>query len=268
MFSINGIALDDDTREWVVRSSSAPLAGTDIDRSTLSNGGQDGNVTGLPSRRISPTVSLVIETPRAEGREALLALLGSDPIVLTDSNLPGKQALLEVLTLSDEEDGGGDEDDPVVLVTMIARIPGVFWRDTDEATSTPAALGSGSVEVEVMPNLSAPVRDAIVRVKGGTTNLLVTDSHGTFFGYSAVLPSTSYLRFDSATGKAWITTSDTWSGGTEVTGDIEIGPGEYPLEVTPSFTDPSDRKGVLTVTTTARTGSPTVEVRGRRAYRV
>ncbi len=178
------------------------------------------------------------------------------------------QAECELAAISPETEGPADA---IVELRATLRIPGVYWRDTDTTTSTPEAIDGATVTTEVFEGLSAPVRDMLVRVKGGVSGLRVEGARGTFFTYGAELPDGSYLRFDSTTGRAWVTVTDTWTGGTEVTENIGNGAPPYFLELRHSYPtpgDPTDRVAVLTVITTARTGTPAVEVRGRAAHAV
>lgn len=261
MFSLNGHPLDDAARGWLVlEDGTNPLASLDVELSALIVGGRDG-VRSVPGSRLhAPVIPLEIETPDGDALEALFALLRSSTLTLTDSDRPGKILPVELLTAAPVETGG------VVEVSCAFRVPGVFWRGETIVTTDPAALGSASVAVAAFPGASAPIRDAIIRVAGGITNVKVEDSRGSFFRYPTVLPAGSYLRFDSATGRAWATPTNTWTGGTEVTGLIESGAGDYPLELWPAFTNPSTRAVALTVTSSARTGSPTIEIRGRSAH--
>lgn len=266
VYLVNGIALDDDTRGWVCRDESRPLAQFDVELTSLQAAGRDGVVPGLRRRQGAPTIMLMVETPE-EHQQALRSLFTQKTLILTNpTKYPDLQAPVELVGRSPFGYGDADE---VVELTVMLRIPELFWRDDTVTTSDAAALGSGSVQVEVMAGLSAPVRDALVRIKGGVTDLRVADADGSWFEYGAALANGHYLRFDSATGQAWDTNSDTWTGGTEVTGYISTGPGAYPLELTPQFTtDPDDRSALLTVTSDTRTGAPTIEVRGQRAYEV
>lgn len=266
MFAINGVLLDDDTRGWVCRDESTPLVGIDVEVTSLNAAGRDGDVPGLQRRAASPTIMLMVETPQAH-EQALRSVFRKRSLVLTNpTKYPDMEVAVELLSLSPTGYGAADA---VVEFTALLRVPELFWRDDADTTSAAAALGSASVEVAVMAGLSAPVRDALVRVKGNVTDLRVTDADGSWFEYQQALPAGSYLRFDSRTGRAWVTATNTWTGGTEVTGYINTGPGPYPLELTPQFSaDPDDRVAVLTVTTDTRASAPTIEVRGRRAYEV
>jgi len=263
VFSINGIALENEALEWVVRGGSSVVSSVEYDRQSLSVPGRAG-VTPLIGSERAPVIPIQVETPRSN-QGALRSLFQRAGLVLTEDGQDGIQAEVELMGLSPVTYGPADE---VVEIVAMLRIPGVYWRDTATGTSDPVAIGSASVGVEVLEGLSAPVTDAIVRVKGGVTGLRVTDSGGSFFEYEEVLASGDYLRFHSDTGRAFVTSSDTWTGGTEVTGHIENGPGPYYLEMVPWFTDPADRVASLLVTSSARTGSPTIEVRGRRAHAV
>jgi hypothetical protein len=155
-------------------------------------------------------------------------------------------------------------------VTFLIRLPHVYWRDSAESTSVAAALSSASVAVTgLFPGLSAPVQDVIVRVKGATAGLQVTDTAGSWFAYAPALTGTQYLRFESATGRAFVTTTDTWTGGTEVSGSVDFGGPRGVFEITPRLApaDPSSRDGRLTVATATRSGA-SIQVRGKGAYLV
>ena len=256
-YALNGIDLDNNSMGTHLQAESKPKPGIERRTVTVSGGGRDGNVP-VPQSSESPVIALVVRVPEAS-EEAFLALLSSPSLTLTHD---GRDAVVELLAAASEF-GFLFTD-----YTCLFRVPGMFWRDPTVTTTTAVAISSASVVVDVMSGLSAPVRDAIVRIKGGVTNPKVTDSQGSSFQYIGVLPATSWLRFHSDTGRAYTTTTDVWTGGTEVTGVVLNGPTVYPLELTPKFTDPTIRAAQFTVTTTARTGTPTVEIRGKRAYRV
>jgi len=199
-----------------------------------------------------------VRAPEASA-DALLALFDAEPLILGDV---GREAAVELLSATPEH--------RVVqrkfwyYVTALLRVNGVYWRDEDDTTTEPVNLAASTV-VTLLDGLTAPVDDAVLRVKGQATGLVVTDSGGTSLSYGAEIPAGSYMRYHCAARRAWLTATDTWEGGTEVTGNITSG--RHPLEIRPHFTDPSDRAGRLTVTTTARSGAQ-IEVRGRRAYRL
>jgi hypothetical protein len=205
-----------------------------------------------------------VQTPK-ENLEALYALFSQRTVKIALTTGATREA---AVTLAGADYVGYGEADKILDVTLTLRLDGAFSRALAESTSAAVALGSGSVVASVMPGLSAPVQDAIVRVKGQTTGLRVTDSAGSWFSYAPALPAGSYLRFHADTGQAFITTTDTWTGGTDVSGVVDFGGDLGVFELTPYFTtDPTVRSARLTVTTTARSGA-TFEVRGKAAYLV
>lgn len=260
MFSLGGIVLDNDHMGWSVQASSEPYTGISRRSVSLTVPGRDGN-PWVDADEDSPVISLVLRST-AQGLESLLALLDAKPAVL------GKVGTLrvvpvELLSAAPALVPG----DPSLSsdVRVLARFNDMFWRDKDERLSAVLPVASSPVDVEVMGGLSAPVRDAVIRVKGQLTGLQITDAGGTFIRYTQPIPTGSYFRYHSDTRRAFVTTTDTWAGGTEVTGLIEFG--RKPFQITPTFTDPATRIGRLTVTSTART-SATIQVRGKNAYRV
>lgn len=263
MYSVSGFPLDNVTLGWVLRAPTQPLSQLVKQAQGLTLPGRDG-IVPLPSVFESPAITLVVQTPKAQ-LEVLYALFLQQTLTLSYSSAPWRSVAIEYLAAAIVGYGAADE---IVDIAFTVRLNGVFWRDTDTITTAALALGAASVIAPAFPALSAPVRDAIVRVMGSVTGLKVADPRGSFFSYPLALPAGSYLRFHSDTGRAFVTTTDVWTGGTEVTGFIVNGPGPYFLEITPTFTDPSARTGGLTVTTDTRASSPTIEVRGKGAYLV
>lgn len=119
---------------------------------------------------------------------------------------------------------------------------------------------------DILSGLSAPVQDAVIRVKGAATGIQVTDQSGAW----VTLPDVAagrWVRFEADTGRAFETTTDTWTGGTEVSGAVDFGGPRGVFEITPALTpgDPTTRVGRLTVATASRTGA-VIEVRGKSAH--
>lgn len=264
MYSLDAVPLDNETFGWVVLGESTPLSQHGRGLTSLRLPGRDG-VLPLPATFDPVPLSLLVETPR-EHLETLLALAASAS-TLTLTSDSSRTAAVEFVTAPLEGIGDADE---LVEARLVYRLPGAFWRDTTETTSTAVNLSAASVDVDVFAGLSAPVQDAIVRIKGSCTGLRVTDD-GTesWFDYSGALGAGDYLRFDSATSRAWVTTSDTWTGGTEVSGAIDVdGPrGVFELSPVRNPSDPADRTATLVVTTATRSGA-SIRVRGRGAYLV
>ena len=264
MYSLNAVPLDNTDYGWVVLAESTPLSQHGRALTTLRFPGRDG-VHPLTATFDPVPLSLLVETPR-EHLETLLAL-ATTATVLTLTADSSRTAAVEFVAAP--LDGTGDAD-AIVDVRLVFRLPGAFWRDTAETTIDAVALGGASVEVDLLEGLSAPVQDAIVRVAGACTGLRVTDDGtGSWFDYSGTLGASDYLRFESSSGRAWVTTSDVWTGGTEVSGAIDFdGPrGVFELGPVVDPIDPADRKATIVVTTATRSGA-SVRVRGRGAYLV
>lgn len=268
MYSLNGIPLDNPEYGWTLLEASSPLLAHSANRSRLQIPGRDGSVR-LPATTDTPIMRLTVETPRANA-EALLALAASDPVI-TRTAPPGpdesaKSAQTEFLASSPI---GVEPDDAMIEVDLMLQIPGAFWRDVAEVTQGPFTLVSASQEIAVLTGISAPVQDAIVRVKGAATGVRVTDdAGGSWFAYSGELAGTDYLRFEAATGRAYVTTSNVWTGGTEVSGAIDYDGPRQVFELTPRIdvVDPTSRGARLVVTSLTRSAAE-VSVRARGAYR-
>lgn len=260
-YLIDGQPLDNPTLGWVFRSASKPLPRFDLLRPDLTIGGRDGVAPGLPVTVDAPTVVLVVQTPRAN-LPALVALV-TRGTYLTDSARPGRRIRYEVTALTPT--GYGPEDQ-VVDASFTIRYPTVAWRDDTDATTT-TALSSASVTVAgLFPGLSADIPDAILRIRGAVSGLQITDAgSGSWVTYSGAVTGAQWLRYESDTGRAYLTTTDTWTGGTEVSGEIDFGGGRGWFELSPQWSTPAARTAQLTVTTATRSAA-SIQVRGRGAH--
>lgn len=263
MYTINGVALDNPVRGWSEHADSDDLAEFSPSVTVLRIPGRDGYPV-LSTDRLAPRLTLLVWTP-GSGVEDLYALFTRPVNYLGLEDDATRQAEFQAVVgkprrLPTVED--------LVEVSIGVSLVDAAWRDVSESTSSAVNLSSASVDTSVFADSSAPVSDAVVRVKGVTTVLRVEDSAGSWFTYAPSIPSGSYLRFHADTGEAFVTTSDAWTGGTDVSGDIDFGGPRGGFEITPKFTtDPSTRAGVLTVTTATRSGAQ-IQVRGKGAYLV
>lgn len=260
MYSVNGVPLDNPSLGWILRSPTKPLSTLTYERASIESAGRDGVVAGLPATTGPVTLRFVVQTARAN-LETLIAVFGAGGrLTLTAS--AGREVQFE--TLSHTPEGYGPAD-AIVDATFLIRLPGVFWRDIAQTTET-SPLTAASVIVSAFGGISAPVADAVIRVQGAATAIQITDSSGAW----VTLPNVAagqWLRFDSASGKAFVTTSDTWSGGTDVSGQVDFGGPRGVFEIAPILTpgNPSVRFGQVAVTTATRSGA-SVDVRGKAAY--
>jgi hypothetical protein len=262
-YLINGVPLDNATRGWNLEAGSQMRTDITAQAMALKLQGRDGVVAGLPADVGPSTNTLVVGTPSSEFG-ALYALIKRGG-VLTSTEWPLREAVFEYLSHTVEEEL---ETNDYLHVTFLIRLPGGYWRDIAETTTSSVSLSSASLTTDVMSGISAPVQDAVLRVKGATTGLQITDqASGAWAAYAPALTTAQWLRFESATGRAFITTTDVWTGGTEVSGDMDFGGPRGVFEITPYWagTDPSARTGRLVVASATRT-TASIQVRGKSAF--
>lgn len=257
MYSINSIPLDYEPLDWRFRALSEPLSGLSRERTTLHAAGRDGIISVPGATFDAVGLSLMVQTPRAN-HEALVALFAEDGYLsLTDA--PSRRSRYEFLASSPVGYGAAEE---IVDVTFSIRLVDAAWRSLTETTTPPATL-TASTAVVVFSGMSAPVQDAIIRVKGQCAGLTVTDSSGAWLTFPAIA-ATEWLRVQGR--RAFITTTDTWTGGVDVSGSLRQGGPRRRFEITPKRgTTPDLRDGRLTVTTSSRSGA-VIQIRGRSAF--
>ena len=262
MYSVDGVPLQNPGMGWKFRGPSKPLSDLTVQRTSLRVPGLPGVVAGVEKTLEAldaPTLMLVVQTPRSAYEDVLALLSAGSVLSITDR--PEKQAEYELLTTSYEGHGNADA---IIDVTAAVRLPGVFWRDVEETTLA-TDLTSDSVVADAW-RMTGLVTDAVIRVRGTTGLRLISSS--AYVEYSPTLTSGSYFRYECATGRAFVTTTDTWIGGTEVSGAVEDdGPGDkfgiYPWRPTPL-----ESIARLRVASTARAAGAKVELRGRGAHLV
>lgn len=261
MYSISGVALDSPSLSWGVDGRTKTLAELSWSLSSVSAQGRDGVIPVNGGAAQAPVWGLYVRTSIVN-REALIALVSTGSSVRVGAKSVGYT--VAAVSVAEEVFAAG-----WCVMLFALRLDGAWWRDVSLATSAVVSLGSASVSVPgLFTGMSAPVQDAMVRVKGACAGLQVTDAEGSWFTYGGSLTGSQYFRFESSTGRAYVTSTDTWSGGTEVSGDTDYGGSRGLFEITPAWSsDPAVRAGVLTVATASRSGA-SVQVRGRGAYLV
>lgn len=261
-YALNGVPFDNPTLGWTHRGTSKPLADLATALQSVKQNGRHGVLSPMPGVLESPVLQFVVRTPRANLRT--LQMLVSGGGVLT-STYETPSVAVEFVSCAPR---GVAAADGIVDLSFVFRVPDGGGRGA-LATSAAVTLGSASVVVPgLFAGLTLGVQDAMVRVKGAVAGLQVTDAGGSWFTYAGSLTGSQYLRFESASGRAFVTTSDVWTGGTEVSGDIDFGGPRGVFEITPKWTtDPAVRAGELTVVTSSRTGAA-AQVRGQGAFLV
>lgn len=263
MYSIDGVPLDNSALGWVFRSGSQPYSGMEADIVSSRATGRDGAKNGM-STYGSPTLKLVVQTPLAN-LEALNALFRGHDLTLRKVSDSSRLARITLVTSEPARFYPGSR---LIDMAYYVQIDGAYWRGATQTTTAPVTLSSASVVVDnILPGISAPVQDAIIRVRGGFTNLRITDTSGAWVTVNS-LNEGAYVRIDCATLRAWWTNSDTWEGGQETSGRCDFGGPRDLFEITPRWTssNPASRAGRLTVETATRTTQARIEIRGRGAF--
>ncbi|WP_136057236.1 hypothetical protein [Microbacterium sp. K24] len=257
---VNSVPLDNPSMGWIFRKGSVPYSGADIDLGQVSLAGRDGTLATATTIR-SPMYPLVVNTAPS-GWPSLLALFTSQRLVLTRDDAPGLE--IPVRLASSTPDRVFDRN-KYIDATFLVELTGAFWRD-QVASTTSVVVNAASKLLTLFPAMSAPIADAVLRVQGAATGIQITDAAGSWVTLPNVAAG-SWVRFESATGKAFVTTTDVWTGGTDVSGAVDFGGPRGVFEITPVLTplNPSDRRGELTITTASRTGTSSFAVRGKSA---
>lgn len=261
MYRIDGVSLDNPWMGWAFMRASRPLAAHSVQRTALRVPGLPGvepDTDDMLSSLTEGTMTLVVETPRKNF--AALTRLMLNAKVVTRDDIPGRSARVESVSTSPEGRGPADA---IVTLTAVLRVPGVFWRDPE--VTYPAPLGGPDVAVSPWP-MDGLVTDAVIRVTG-TTGLRI-ESSWAHLEYLPTIPAGSFLRYESRTGQAFLTSGDSWVGGDPVSGLVnDDGPGEK-FAIFPVSTGVADSRAQLRVITTNRTGGARIELRGRPAHLV
>lgn len=262
-FLINGIALDQPSKSWVVSERSKVMGGMARRIQSLTRPGRDGLVR-VPSDFDTATFGLVVNSPRANV-DPLVTLLQAPDAVLTDSARAGQQAVLDLVSLDYPRLAPGDR---LVAVTAMYRLTDPFWRDTSDATTSAVSLASGTGHVDPWVGGSAPVADALILVHGPATSIDAVDHlTGSGFQWEGTLDSSHSLVYDMETQEARITVGASFTGGTDATSGLAmIGDRMRLWPVLDSGTLTTASR--LDVTVVGYGAASNVQVKGRAAYAV
>lgn len=152
---------------------------------------------------------------------------------------------------------------------VVCSVPGTFWRGATavDATTPTATTATVTHTLTALDGGTAPITDALIRVKGGFATLTITDANG---GGSITInepcTDTQYIIIDPKNWTARKVTTNTWSGGTNVDSEVvsDRGMGSM-LTLQPQFsTDKGSYR--LAISATNPSGTPLVTARARKAY--
>lgn len=259
MLTLDGALLDDAAGRFYVLATSQVRNPPTVVVSDVNVPGQHGvipgnlSVYGPGSVILSMRVRGGTYAAMLANYTALMAAVGVRrvPRTLLDTEI-NQQASVQLVSVSEFRQVFRKMGD----CTVTLSIPRSFWRDsadltvdlgTTGGTQTPGALQGGS----------APILDPVfVSVgNGASTDFKVTDDETlTSFRFVGTVPGGQSVRIEPDTASAYLVTSGSpWNGGTDASGLLTVGPGQFVLSPGSGFT-------------IAKTGSTNTQVRARRAY--
>lgn len=274
MYALDGMPLDDPGRRWVLNSKTGLRIVPGRAQTGVQLPGRDGVQPSLGSR-FDPGALLISLTLRGKTHaevmsnlEIMHGVLGQRrkllPLTHTYGNGQVREALVEVLSATDHEMPFTE----FVRLAVQCSVPGSFWRDlatTD--TRLPVAASATAAEVTGLAGSTAPVQDALLRIKGGWATVSVEDVvTGDKVTVTTPAAASEYVIIDTAAWTARKVTTDTWSGGTNVITSVVSNRGSGPmLGMEPDFATGAGRIRIR-ATGTNITGTPEVVVRAKRAF--
>jgi hypothetical protein len=266
MYSLNGVELNEGHIGWrILRPGTSTQGGitNEINKSQVP--GQNGYTPG-PTSFSEQVVVLIVRTPR-ERLDELLALCAAAS-TLTRTADPTKT--LNVVLSSAIPSGEAVKDSSFDVALTLSAYEGV-WRDTDEQVVGPTTIASPSQTLTMLPDLSAPISDMDVFIRGVFKQFTLLDSGGSW------LKSTRDWAGSASTGILWV-------GGTQQAFLANESAPFVPVSDVSQFVDTSGNGGFfftpmlvsgnpklrqvsLKLTTLTQT-STTIRVRAKRSYRM
>jgi len=259
-YLVNGVVLDDPSRGWRLLAATLPRSGLTMSTSQSTRPGRDG-FKQLPSTRGGVVPQFEVLVPAADWEE-LLAVFTAPALVISRDDAPGRVAVGSLKSSSSPKDYPRSG---MVSAVFYVEIPDGAWRGGEEVTAL-FVTGPAGVTGSLFPGLSAPVQDAIVRFRGPLEDPQIVDPSGAFIAVDGTIGDGEFLRFESDRGRAWLTDTDSWTGGEEVSGLVDFGGPRGIFEITPQFTDPAERTGQVTLTQASYNTGSGFQVRGRAAF--
>lgn len=146
--------------------------------------------------------------------------------------------------------------------------PNPFWRGTATLTAdTPALTATYASHTLADFQSTAPITDSLIRVQGGFSTAYVgCPISGDEILINTPLTATEYAVIDTANWSARKVTTDTWTGGTDITASVSSNKGRgHMLSLEPDQILTGGRYR-LRVRATNPTSSPVAQVRAKLSY--
>jgi len=266
MYNLNGIALHDATRGWrIMRGGTNTKIGITNSLTQVAAPGRNGYRPAPHTFREQMFVFVVRTT--LEGLEPLLALCAAAH-TLTRTDDATRMARVELASAMPSSDAPRDSMQDVAI-TFVAY-EGV-WRDVNAPTASPIGVTSPVQTITMLSDLSAPIDDADIFIRGVFGQFTLLDSGGSWLKTTMSWPGSSStgLLYAGSTGQAFLANeSSPWVPVTDRSQYVDVS-GNGGLKLTPNLVsgNPAVREVSFKLTTLSQT-STTIRVRAKRAYRM
>lgn len=265
MYSINGVALNDPTKGWVVlRKGTRAVSGVTKQITKVNVPGYDGYFRA-PSTRNEQVLVFNVKTP-LDRAEELLALLDSPSLSVQKDGDATREAFAELVSAIPD---GEYPKDSIIYITVTLNVYGAAWSDVTATITGPVTVTDPVQQITLLEGISAPVRDMDVFLSGVFGQFQLVDSAGSWLKSTAAWPGSAGtgMLYIGSTGQTFVANvASPWTPVSDAGHLVDVSGGGG-FKITPELAvgDPTTRRGHLTLTTLTQT-STTIRVRAKNAY--
>jgi hypothetical protein len=266
IYSINGRQIHEGHTGWrVLRAGTNTQGGIVNTLNNVKAPSRNGYTPG-PTTFSEQIVVLVVRTPR--GRLDELLTLCAAATSLTNSLSATKELRVELASAIPSGESVFDETFDVSIT--LSAYEGV-WRDISLSTIGPVTIASPVQTLTMFDDISAPVSDMDIFLKGVFGEFVLLDSNGSWLKTVRPWPGSAGtgLLYSGKTQQAFLANeSDPFVPVSDKSQYIDVS-GNGGFELTPQMVsgNPADRTVSLQLTTLTQT-STTLRVRAKAAYRM
>jgi hypothetical protein len=267
MYSLDGIPLHEGHAGWrVLRDGTNTQGGVTNQLNKVPNPNRPG-YKPAPSTYTEQLIVFNVRTPRDRLEELLALCANARTLSRTDD--PTKEAYIEVASAIPAP--SNTPFDAVHDVTITLSVYEGVWRDVTAVVEGPTSITGPSQTFTMLEDLSAPVFDADVFIRGVFGEFVLTDSGGSWLKTTRAWSGSSStgLLYVGATQQAFLANeSNPWTPVSDASSYVDVSP-HGGFRLTPKLVsgNPADREVELALTTLTQT-STTLRVRAKRAYRM
>jgi len=266
MYSLNGRPLNEGHTGWrILRAGTNTQGGITNALNSAKAPGKNGYTPG-PSTFTEQIVVLTVRTPRSRLDELLALCAAASELTRTEDSTK----VLNVELASAIPSGEAMRDLTFDVAITLSAYEGV-WRDADLVTVGPTAIGGPVQTLTMLSDISAPVSNMEIFLRGDFGEFTLVDSGGSWLKTTQAWTGTAGtgLFFSGATTQAFLANeSDPFVPLSDKSQFIDTS-GNGGFKLTPKLVsgNPLNRLVSLKLTTTSQT-SVTLRVRAKRAYRM